>query len=81
MKTSTSYKFSSIFITERRLSFTTVSIGGVKYSFDGRFLGSGDFASQTSDSGKTMLDGTLRKYVDGKMVAETTSTFLYFPGC
>lgn len=77
----TSYKFTSISVTVQRLSFTTVSIRGVRYSFEGRFLGSGDFASQTTDNGKTMLEGTLRKYLDGQKVAETTSPFLYFPGC
>jgi hypothetical protein len=77
----TYYKFVYILITERRLKFTTLNIRGVEYRFDGRFIGTGDFASQTTDEGQIMLEGRLQKFINGEKVAETVSPFLYFPGC
>jgi hypothetical protein len=77
----TSYKFAYISITERHLKFTTVNIHGVEYKFDGRFLGKGDFASQTMDEGQIMLEGALQKFIDGEKVTEIISPFLYYPGC
>ncbi len=77
----THYKFASVSITEKTLKFTTVIIRGVSYSFDGRFLGAGDFPSQFTGSGVIMLEGTLTKLERGKKAAEVTSPFLYYPGC
>lgn len=77
----THYKFASVSITERTLKFTTVSVRGVSYGFDGRFLGRGDFPSQFTGHGVIMLEGTLTKYERGKKAAEVTSPFLYYPGC
>ena len=77
----THYKIASVSITEKTLKFTTVSIRGVGYSFDGRFLGRGDFPSQFTGYGIIMLEGTLTKFERGKKAAEVTSPFLYYPGC
>ena len=75
------YKFASVSVTEETLKFTTVSIRGVRYSFDGRFLGRGDFPSQFTGHGIVMLEGTLTRFEHGKKAAEITSPFLYYPGC
>jgi len=75
------YKFAAVSITEKTLKFTTVSVRGVRYSFDGRFIGRGDFPSQFTGQGIVMLEGTLTRFERGKKAAEITSPFLYYPGC
>lgn len=75
------YEFAAVSVSEARLKFTTVRVRGVSYSFDGRFLGGGDFPSQFTGHGVVRLEGTLTKYRGGKKVAEVTSPFLYYPGC
>ena len=75
------YKFAVVSITEKTLKFTTVSVRGVRYGFDGRFLGSEDFASQFTGQGIVMLEGTLTRFEHGRKAAEITSPFLYYPGC
>lgn len=77
----THYKIASVSITEKTLKFTTVSIRGVRYSFDGRFLGRGDFPSQFTGYGIIMLEGTLTKFERDRKAAEVTSPFMYYPGC
>ncbi|MBC7900304.1 MAG: hypothetical protein H7070_09650 [Saprospiraceae bacterium] len=76
-----SYKFTSVSVTEKHLKFSTGKVGGVSYDFDGKFLGIGDFASQSLGNGNLMLEGTLRKFVDGKKVMDVSTSFVYFPGC
>ena len=75
------YKFTSVTVSEKHLKFSTVTIKGVRYSFDGEFLGKGDFASQSVGNGLVMLEGVLRKLVNGQSVSETRTSFLYFAGC
>jgi hypothetical protein len=77
----TSYKFTAVRVTENRLRFSTVTKRGVRYEFEGRFLGRGNFAAQFTEYGLIMLEGTLRRYVNNKKVVELTSPFLYYPGC
>jgi hypothetical protein len=75
------YEFATVSVTEERLKFTTARVRGVSYSFDGRFLGRGDFPGQFTGRGVVMLEGTLTKYQGGKKVSEVNSPFLYYPGC
>ncbi|HXD32976.1 MAG TPA: hypothetical protein VN643_17765 [Pyrinomonadaceae bacterium] len=75
------YKFRSVFVTEKQLRFSTVKVGGVSYEFDGRFLAKGNFASQSVGNGIVMLEGTLRRFVNGKKDMEVSTSFLYFAGC
>jgi hypothetical protein len=76
------YKFASVSVTEQTLKFTTVSIRGVRYSFEGKFLGRGDFPSQaTLGHGIVMLEGTLTRFEHGEKAAEITSPFVYYSGC
>lgn len=66
------YKFTSVSVTEKYLKFSTAKIGGVSYSFEGKFLKKG--------YGVT-LEGTLRKFVNGKKVMEINSPFMHYAGC
>jgi hypothetical protein len=75
------YKFTSVFVTEKQLKFSTAKVGGVSYDFDGTFLGKGDFASQFLGNGMVMLEGRLRKFVNGKKTLEVSTSFVYYPGC
>lgn len=74
-------RFTSVSVTEKHLKFSTAKVGGVSYDFDGTFLGSGDFASQFLGTGIVMLEGTLRKFVNGKKAMELSTSFVYYPGC
>jgi hypothetical protein len=76
-----SFKFTSVAISEKHLKFSTVKIKGVRYSFDGTFLGKGDFARQSQGNGIALLEGVLRKFVNGQKVIEIRTPFLYYPGC
>src|SRR3712207_1207736 len=53
----THYKFASVSVTEETLKFTPVRIRGVRYSFDGRFLGRGDFPRPSTCRGTVMRAG------------------------
>jgi hypothetical protein len=75
------YKFTTVFVTEKHLRFSTAKVGGVSYDFEGRFLGKGNFASQSDGNGIVMLEGTLRRFVNGKKDMEVSTSFLYFAGC
>lgn len=77
----TFYKFAVVSTTEERLTFTTVSVEGVKYSFDGRFLGGGRFAERFTGGGMVMLEGTLQKFIKGRKEVELNVPFVYYPGC
>lgn len=75
------HKFAFVSVTEKRLKFSTVKIDGARYDFEGKFAGRGDFASQFSGNGIVMLEGTLRKFVNGRKVFEISTSYLYYPGC
>lgn len=75
------YKFAFVSVTEKSLKFTTVSLQGVSYRFEGQFLGRGDFSGQSTGAGIVMLEGTLTKFEHGRKTTEITSPFLYYPGC
>jgi hypothetical protein len=81
MNLGVAYRFSHIAVSRQQLEFTTVNIGGVEYRFKGYFLLSGNFANQTTDDGQVGLRGTLQKFKHDQKVAETTTTFRYYPGC
>jgi hypothetical protein len=62
------------------LAFTTVVVGGVSYSFSGKFLKTGIFETAMLDDETPVLEGTLTKFKAGKMVAEANLKFVYFGG-
>jgi hypothetical protein len=49
------YEFKSVFVTEKHLTFSTATVGGVSYDFDGTFLGKGDLAGQFLGNGIVMF--------------------------
>jgi hypothetical protein len=71
------YEFASASLEGERLTFTTQQVGGVSYSFDGRFLGAPPFGG-----GKTaaVARGTVRKYRGGRQEAEGEMSFYYDEG-
>ncbi len=75
------FKFTSVFVTEERLKFSTATVSGVNYDFNGKFVGKGNFASKSLGNGIVMLEGTLRKFVNGKQSWEFNTAFIYYPGC
>jgi len=75
------YKFRSVSVTQKYLLFATRRVHGVRYTFEGTFLRGGNFSTQDPPPGSFPLQGTLRKFVDGKKVMELTTPFVYYVGC
>jgi len=76
----TSYRFKTLNVKRDNFTFTTMSIRGVSYSFAGKFLKGGVYASGILDDETPVLEGTLTKFRDGKKIAEANLKFVYFGG-
>jgi len=76
----TTYRFKTLNVKRDNFTFTTMSIRGVSYSFAGKFLKGGVYASGILDDETPVLEGTLTKFRDGKKVAEANLKFVYFGG-
>ena len=76
----TTYRFKTLSVKRDNFTFTTVTRRGVSYSFDGKFLKGGVYASGILDPDTPVLEGTLRKFRGGKKVAEANLKFVYFGG-
>ena len=74
------YRFKTLNVKRDNFTFTTMSIRGVSYSFAGKFLKGGVYASGILDDETPVLEGTLIKFRDGKKVAEANLKFVYFGG-
>ena len=74
------FRFKTLIVKPEILSFTTVVVAGVSYSFSGKFLKTGVFATATLDDETPVLEGTLTKFKAGKKVAEAELKFVYFGG-
>ena len=74
------FRFKTLIVKPENLSFTTVVVAGVSYSFSGKFLKTGVFATATLDDETPVLEGTLTKFKAGKKVAEAELKFVYFGG-
>lgn len=61
---SKSYSFTSISISNGKLTFATETVNGVAYEFSGEFLIKGNF--YTLDPNAKVLKGTLTKKINGK---------------
>lgn len=61
-------------IRDSRVTFKTEEINGISYEFDGTF----PQGRTVHWEGEKPLYGTLQKFVQGKMVAETSGNFEYF---
>jgi len=75
-----SFRFKTLVVKPEQLSFTTVVVAGVSYSFSGKFLKTGVFETATLDDQTPVLEGTLTKLKAGKKVAEAELKFVYFGG-
>jgi len=74
------YRFKTLTVKRDNFSFTTVTVGGVSYSFAGKFLKGGNFAATSLGDESPVLEGTLTKFRAGKKLAEAKLKFSYFGG-
>jgi hypothetical protein len=74
------FHFKRLVVKRENFSFTTVTLGGVYYTFSGKFLRGGVFAEQDLFDEQPVLEGVLVKYKSGKKVAEAKLKFSYFGG-
>lgn len=74
------FHYKSLVVKRDNFTFTTVSLGGVYYTFSGKFLRGGIFAEQDLSDERPVLEGVLAKYKSGKKVAEAKLKFSYFGG-
>lgn len=74
------FHYKSLVVKRDNFTFTTVSLGGVYYTFSGKFLRGGVFAEQDLSDERPVLEGVLVKYKSGKKVAEAKLKFSYFGG-
>jgi hypothetical protein len=76
----TTYRFKTLNVKRDNFTFTTMSLRGVSYSFAGKFLKGGVYASGILDDETPVLEGTLTKFRNGKKVAVANLKFVYFGG-
>jgi hypothetical protein len=76
----TTYRFKTLNVKRDNFTFTTMTLRGVSYSFAGKFLKGGVYASGILDEDTPVLEGTLTKFRDGKKVAEANLKLVYFGG-
>ncbi len=76
----TTYRFKTLSVKRDNFTFTTMTLRGVSYSFAGKFLKGGVYASGILDDQTPVLEGTLTKFRDGKKVAEANLKLVYFGG-
>jgi hypothetical protein len=74
------YRFKTLTVSREKLVFTTVAINGISYSFEGRFLKDGVFATMELDNDAVVLEGRLTKFRRGEKIAEADMKFTYFGG-
>ena len=74
----TDYKLLKPMIDDKNISFKTRAVAGVSYEFEGSFTQL-DFAEKDMRN-QTVLSGTLKKMVSGKVAAEAKLDFDYTPG-
>jgi hypothetical protein len=74
------FPFVRLSVKRERFTFTTVTVRGVSYSFEGRFLKGGNYQQDALGDEVPVLDGELKKFVAGKIVAQARLKFIYFGG-
>jgi len=74
------YTFKTLTVKRDNFTFTTATVAGISYSFSGKFLKGGVYASGILDEETPVLEGTLTKYRGGQRVAEAKLKFVYFGG-
>lgn len=74
------FRYQQLSVKRENFTFMTTRVGGVSYSFSGRFLKGGVFAETVLDDQSPVLEGVLTKFVSGKKVAAAKLQFGYFGG-
>lgn len=74
------YRYKTLTVRRDNFTFTTMTLGGVSYSFAGKFLKGGNFAATWLGDDDPVLEGTLTKFRGGRKVAEAKLKFSYFGG-
>ncbi len=72
-------RFKTISIAREKFTFTSNTRRGISYRFSGRFLKGGTFFSDISDD-DAVLEGTLTKLSNGRVIAQAKLLFSYFGG-
>src|SRR5260370_19747212 len=76
-KAHTTYKFTAISVSHEKVTFTTRSIRGISYKFEGIFLTD---KPTKAPGDEIVLEGTLVKLQSGKQSASPAIQPTYFPG-
>lgn len=74
------FRFNQLTVLRQKFTFTTTQVGGVSYSFSGRFLKGGVYSETVIDDQSPVLEGVLTKFKLGKKMAEAKLRFGYFGG-
>ena len=74
------FHYKTLNVKQDDFRFTTVTVGGVYFTFVGKFLRGGVFAEQDLADERPVLEGVLTKYKNGNKVAEAKLKFSYFGG-
>jgi hypothetical protein len=74
------FHYKTLTVKQDDFKFTTVTVGGVYYTFAGKFLRGGVFAEQDLYDEQPVLEGVLTKYKNGKKVADAKLKFSWFGG-
>lgn len=76
----TLHRYKTLIVKRDNLTFTTIAVRGISYSFSGKFLKGGVYSAGDLDEETPVLEGTLTRFRDGKKVAEANLKFTYFGG-
>lgn len=74
------FQFKTLSVKQESITFTTVTLSNISYSFSGKFLRGGVFESAGLDDETPVLEGVLSKYKGSKKIAAATLKFVYFAG-
>ena len=74
------FNYKTLSVKRDDFRFTTLTLGGIYFTFVGKFLRGGVFAEQDLYDEQPVLEGVLTKYKNGNKVAEAKLKFSYFGG-
>lgn len=76
----TLHRYKTLVVKRDNLTFTTMTVRRVFYTFSGKFLKGGVYGAGDLDDETPVLEGTLTRFRNGKKVAEANLKFVYFGG-
>lgn len=77
---SSRFKLANAKLNGKNFSFTTTKSSGVSYEFTGSFVRLEKFLETQPPTSEAVLKGTLKKFRNGKKIAENSVSFFYFVG-